>query len=57
MNPGNDSASLIAILSNFGFPIAAVLYLMFRFESRIKGLEDAIYALKSVLCEWRDKSE
>ena len=57
MNSGIDTASLIAILGNFGFPIFAVLYLMLRFESRIKGLEDAINQLKGVLCEWRDKSE
>ncbi|WP_202080550.1 YvrJ family protein [Caldalkalibacillus salinus] len=44
---------LIHILANFGFPIMITLYLLIRFETRIRKLEQAIIELKNVIHEWR----
>lgn len=37
-----DMTQLVTILSNFGFPVAVSIYLLFRFEKRLDDLTKAI---------------
>ena len=43
----------IAILGNFGFPIAITIYLFIRFEKKIEKLEVAITDLGEIIKESR----
>lgn len=43
----------IAILGNFGFPIAITIYLFIRFEKKLEKLEFAITQLGEVIKETR----
>lgn len=43
----------IAILGNFGFPIAITIYLFIRFEKKLEKLELAITQLGEVIKETR----
>lgn len=43
----------IAILGNFGFPIAITVYLFVRFEKKIEKLEFAISELSQVIQDTR----
>ncbi|UOQ50658.1 YvrJ family protein [Gracilibacillus caseinilyticus] len=40
-----DDTSITNLISNVGFPIVITLYLLYRFEMRLKKLEDAIWQL------------
>lgn len=40
---------LVSLISNVGFPIALVIYLMVRFESKIEKLDNSINNLTSVI--------
>ena len=39
----------VTVLSNFGFPVALSLYLLFRFEKKIESLEKAIDELRELI--------
>lgn len=44
-----DVPQLVAILSNFGFPVVVAIYLLVRFEKRIEGLTEAITQLQEIM--------
>ncbi|MFD2680921.1 YvrJ family protein [Bacillus seohaeanensis] len=45
----------VALLGNFGFPIAITIYLFVRFERKIEKLETVIMQLSDVIKEIKHK--
>lgn len=42
-------SDFVTVLSNFGFPVALCLYLLFRFEKKIESLEETINELRDLI--------
>jgi hypothetical protein len=51
MSPA-ETPDWVAIIGNFGFPIAITIYLFIRFEKRLAELEKVITDLSNIIKEW-----
>ncbi|WP_153465205.1 YvrJ family protein [Sediminibacillus terrae] len=49
-----ENLTFIQLISNLGFPIAITVYLLHRFEKRIKALEKAVSELAKLIESIRD---
>ncbi|QTN01329.1 YvrJ family protein [Sediminibacillus dalangtanensis] len=49
-----ENLTFIQLISNLGFPIAITVYLLHRFEKRIKALEKAVNDLAKLIESSRD---
>lgn len=48
-------SEFVQVLGNFGFPVALVIYLLFRFEKRIDKLRESIDKLSEIINDMNRK--
>jgi preprotein translocase subunit SecF len=48
-----DTPLWVAVLGNFGFPIAISIYLLIRFEKKLENLESVIGELSDAIKEYK----